>query len=193
MVDSAGASGKKKKSRSRTVYEDASSAAGFGVDDTDSESGSKITPPATGEKDADAKFLHRKEKKKKRKKSKDPPPASGANKQPLGKPPPVVDLSDAVDTAVTKELAKQATVAPDIPEETMKLMKTSPSQAFIEFEAKTVFIDSRLKFKVLVNNLETGTLLPEQITDIYALHPGDPAAAYTTFFWRKMYKNEWPP
>ena len=179
MVDSAGASGKKKKSRSRTVYEDASSAAGFGVDDTDSESGSKITPPATGEKDADAKFLHRKEKKKKRKKSKDPPPASGANKQPLGKPPPVVDLSDAVDTAVTKELAKQATVAPDIPEETMKLMKTSPSQAFIEFEAKTVFIDSRLKFKVLVNNLEAGTLLPDQITDIHALHPGQPAAAYT--------------
>ena len=180
MVDSAGASGKKKKSRSRTVYEDASSAAGFGVDDTDSESGSKVTPPATGEKDADAKFLHRKEKKKKRKKSKGPPPASGANKQPLGNPKiPVVDLSDAVDTAVTKELAKQATVAPDIPEETMKLMKTLPSQAFIEFEAKTVFIDSRLKFKVLVNNLEAGTLLPDQITDIHALHPGQPAAAYT--------------
>ena len=179
MADSAGASGKKKKSRSRTVYEDASSAAGFGVDLSDSESGSKVTPPATGEKDADAKFLHRKEKKKKRKKSKDSPPASGSNKQPLGNPPPVIDLSDAVDSAVTKELAKQATVAPDIPAETMKLMKTLPSQAFIEFEAKTVFIDSRLKFKVLVNNLEAGTLLPDQITDIHALHPGQPAAAYT--------------
>ena len=61
----------------------------------------------------------------------------------------------------------------------MKLMKSLPSQAFIDFEAKTVFIDPRLKFKVLVNNLETGTLLPEQITDIHALHSGDPAAAYT--------------
>ena len=66
----------------------------------------------------------------------------------------VTDLTDAVDTAVTKELAKQATVAPDIPKNTMKLMKSLPSQAFIDFEAKTVFIDPRLKFKVLVNNLD---------------------------------------
>ena len=179
MADSAGASGKKKK-RTQTVYEDASRAAGFGVDDSDSEeSETKITPPNTGDKKADAEFLHRKAKKKKRKKSKDVDPASGVNKQPLGKPAPVIALTNAVDTAVTKELAKQATVAPDIPAETMKLMKTLPSQAFIEFEAKTVFIDSRLKFKVLVNNLEAGTLLPDQITDIYALHPGNQAAAYT--------------
>ena len=44
-------------------------------------------------------------------------------------------------------------------------------EAFIAFEAKTVFIDPRLKFKILVNNLISGTLLADQITDIYALHP----------------------
>ena len=44
-------------------------------------------------------------------------------------------------------------------------------EAFIAFEAKTVFIDPRLKFKILVNNLISGTLLADQITDIHALHP----------------------
>ena len=62
----------------------------------------------------------------------------------------------------------------------MSQLKTSPSQAFIAFEAKTVFIDPRLKFKILVNNLEPGTLLAEQITDIHDFHPGDSVAAYSS-------------
>ena len=93
MVASAGASSKK-ATRTRTVYEDASLAAGFGVDDADSgDSASKATPPP-GDKLAGPEFLHRKPKKKKRKKSKhDVDPASGANAQPLGNPAPdVTDL-----------------------------------------------------------------------------------------------------
>ena len=93
MVVSAGASSRK-KTRTRTVYEDASLAAGFSVDDSDSgDSASKATPPP-GDKPADPEFLHRKPKKKRRKKSKhDVDPASGANSQPLGNPAPdVTDL-----------------------------------------------------------------------------------------------------
>ena len=126
-------------------------------------------------------MIKKKEKKKKKEgkvRRKTPPsgPATGANRVKVGKKKDSV-LTATVDAAVEKELAKQA---PDIPKETMKLMTINPPEAFIAFEAKTISLDERLKFKVLVNNLISGTLLADQITGIHALHPDDPAAAYVS-------------
>ena len=69
----------------------------------------------------------KKKKKKKPKGSSDSSPTYGANKVKVGKKVSTV-LTASVDAAVEKELAKQATTAPDIPKETMPLMKTNPPE-----------------------------------------------------------------
>ena len=56
MAVSAGASSRK-KTRTRTVYEDASLAAGFGVDDSDSGDSASQATPLPGDNPADSEFL----------------------------------------------------------------------------------------------------------------------------------------
>ena len=128
MVDSAGAKTEGKK-RNRTAYAELTASGEDGKISKDSvDVVDRETPPPGDKSDMDESVI--KNKKKKKKKPKGPSkPASGANKVAVGKKVSTV-LTASVDAAVEKELAKQATTAPDIPKETtcMTLMKTNPPE-----------------------------------------------------------------
>ena len=126
MVDSANAKSEgKSRKRNRTAYADLTASDG---DDGDGDSVDQITPPpGDTESGKDSSVIKKKKKKKKKKEGKvrrETPravPATGANQIKVGKKKDPI-LTATVDAAVEKELAKQATTAPDIPKETMKLI-----------------------------------------------------------------------
>ena len=60
----------------------------------------------------------------------------------------------------------------------MALVKSDPSRAFIMYEAVLLMTHPKLWFKCLIENLETNTLLPEQIATVMTLNPGDQVKQY---------------
>ena len=125
MVDSANAKSEgKSRKRNRTAYEELTASDG---DDGDGDSVDQITPPPGDTESGKDSSVIKKKKKKKKKQGKvrrETPragPATGTNRiKVVKKKDPI--LTATVDAAVEKELAKQATTAPDIPKETMKLI-----------------------------------------------------------------------